>query len=75
MRAKALIAAADVAVLRAAERAGNLPWASGNWPRATAAGFTYRLFVFLQVAFPLVILTVSLAIGLFVAAYFMPLIA
>jgi type II secretory pathway component PulF len=72
--AQRLIRPADAAVLRAAERAGNLPWALREVAEGNRRRFNYRVYVLLQWLFPLVILLVGLTVALFVAACFTPLV-
>jgi type II secretory pathway component PulF len=74
LRAQGLIRPADSAVLRAAERVGNLPWAMREVAESNRRRFNYRVYVLLQVLFPLVILLVGLTVAVFAAAYFTPLV-
>ncbi|MCE9546157.1 MAG: type II secretion system F family protein [Planctomycetia bacterium] len=73
LRAERLIRPADLAVLRAAQRVGNLPWAM----REMADGSLRRLAVRLQTAsnllFPLVLLAIGLVVALYVVGMFLPL--
>ncbi len=75
LRAQGLIRAADLAVLRAAQRLGNLPWALRELAEGNRRRFTYRAYVFLQFFFPLAILFFGLTVAAFAVAYFSPLIS
>jgi type II secretory pathway component PulF len=70
-----LIRPSDLAVLRAARRAGNLAWALNEIADSNRRRLAYRLQTLLQCVFPLVILGFGFAVMLFVVAFFMPLIA
>jgi type IV pilus assembly protein PilC len=70
-----LIRPADAAILRAAERAGNLPWALREVADGNRRRFNYRVYVLLQWLFPLAVLLVGLTVALLAAACFTPLVA
>ncbi len=70
LRAQRLMGAADAAVLAAAQRAGNLPWALREVAESNRRRFTYRLYIFMQVAFPLAILSVGAAVGVLWPRFF-----
>jgi type II secretory pathway component PulF len=70
-----LIKQAEMAVLEAAQRAGNLAWALREMADSSRRRLNYRLYALLQVLFPLVILAFGALVFVFVAAYFMPMIA
>jgi len=74
LRAQGLIRPADSAVLRAAERVGNLPWAMREMAEGNRRRFNYRTYVLLQWLFPLAILLVGLTVALYAAACFTPLV-
>jgi general secretion pathway protein F len=69
-----LITQADAAVLDAAARLGNLPWAM----RALADGQErrrgYRLQVGLQILWPVTIVLIALVVGFIVVSAFLPLV-
>jgi type II secretory pathway component PulF len=71
LRAERLIRPSDAAVLRAAERAGNLPWALAETAEAALRRFALRLRAAIGVLFPVLIL----AFGAVVAAVFISLFA
>lgn len=70
-----LLRASDVAVLMAAERAGNLEWALEEMADSSIRGLAYRLRLGVNVLFPIVLFAFGLFIGFVVIALFMPLIA
>jgi type II secretory pathway component PulF len=74
LKRQGLLTAADAALLSAAERAGNLPWALRSVADNTERRLAYRLNGWLQVLFPLTILIVGSAVGFIVVAFFLPVI-
>ena len=74
LRAQRLIGARRRGGPRAAERAGNLPWALREVAESNRRRFTYRVYVLLQVLFPVVILLLGLTVALFAAGLFTPLV-
>ena len=74
LHARGLIGAAEVAVLQAAERLGNLPWALEEMADSSRRRLLYRLQALLQVLFPLVLLSMGALVMLVVVGYFMPLV-
>jgi general secretion pathway protein F len=64
----------DLAVLAAAERNGNLPWALGEMGQSYARRADFRLKAWNEFASPLLLVLMGLAVGLFVVAYFLPLV-
>ncbi|MBU4273498.1 MAG: type II secretion system F family protein [Planctomycetes bacterium] len=70
-----LIRRADLAVLQAAERVGNLPWALREMAESNRRRFAYRLLSVVQTAFPLVIILFGAIVGFIVVALFIPLIS
>jgi type II secretory pathway component PulF len=75
MRARGLISDADVAVLHAAERVGNLPWAMREIADGTRRRLAYRLQAWLQVLFPAAIVVFGVLVMLFYLSYFVPLLS
>ena len=69
-----LISQADRAVLQAAARVGNLPWAMTEMASSNRRRLAYRCHILLQVAFALVILAMGVAVLLFCVSYFIPLV-
>ncbi len=70
LRAKGLIRAADVAALRAAQRAGNLPWAMEELSESHVRRLALRFRSFLSIVLPVVVLLcggllLALVVGLF----------
>ncbi len=72
--AAGLIRRADLAVLQAAERAGNLPWALGEMADSNRRRFAYRLQSIAQTAFPIIIILFGAIVGFIVTALFLPLV-
>ncbi len=72
---RGLIRRADLAVLQAAERVGNLPWALREMAESNRRRFAYRLQSVVQTAFPLVIIFFGAIVGFIVVALFIPLIS
>jgi type II secretory pathway component PulF len=70
-----LVTRADRAVLKSAERAGNLSWALDEMADSTLRRFMLRLRAVLGFVFPLVIILFGLTVGFIVISLFMPLIA
>jgi type II secretory pathway component PulF len=70
-----LIRQADAAVLGAAERVGNLPWALEEMADSALRRQIYRVQAALQVVFPLVLLAIGGVVGMFVVGLFVPLIS
>ena len=73
LEARGLVRAADVPVLRSAERAGNLPWALRTTAESNERRVVNRLQAALHVAFLLVLAGLGLGTALFVGAFFVPL--
>jgi type II secretory pathway component PulF len=64
----------DTAIVRAAARVGNLPWALREAASNVERRLNYRLAVLGQAFFPFLILAIGAAVMLFVVAWFLPLI-
>jgi type II secretory pathway component PulF len=75
LRATRLIGQVDVAVLNAAERAGNLPWAMQEVADSLVRREVYRWQWWLNVVGPLVTASFGLCVALIVIPLFLPLIA
>jgi len=65
---------ADAAVLDAAQRAGNLPWALRDVADAAERRAGLRINALLQILFPATILLLGGMIGVLVVAFFLPLV-
>ncbi len=74
LRRRRLLGTTDLAVLAAAERNGNLPWALEELGDSYHRRAEFRLRAWSEFALPLVLLTIGIAVGVFVIAYFMPLV-
>jgi type II secretory pathway component PulF len=75
LRARGLIRGAEAAVLRAAERVGNLSWALAEMADSIERRLAYRLRAISQVVFPLAVLALGLVVMMFVVGYFLPLVS
>ncbi len=73
LRAAKIIQPGDAAVLRAAERVRNLAWALEETADSSMRRVTYRSAAFLNVLFPVALVSLALATGFIVAAMMMPL--
>jgi len=73
LRNRGLVAQGDLALLSAAERNGNLAWALEELGTSYQRRAEYRLRLFTEFAFPLLVLTVGLLVAAFALAYFTPL--
>src|SRR5262249_38138959 len=67
-----LLPAAEAAVLKAAQRAGNLAWAMREMADRLSRKFTARLTACLSVGFPAVIIAFGLVMAWFAIAMFYP---
>ncbi len=72
---RGLIRRAELAVLGAAQRVGNLPWALREMADSSRRRLAYRLHALLQVLFPLTIAAFGLLVMAYVVGYFMPLVS
>jgi type II secretory pathway component PulF len=75
LMASRLLRPAEAGVLQSAARAGNLPWAMREMADSNRRRFAYRLSAILQIVFPATLCTIGLVVGLYVAAFFLPLIS
>jgi type II secretory pathway component PulF len=75
MMGQGLLSRNDAAVLDAASRAGNLPWALRTVADSNERRLGYRLAAMAQWVFPVVIAGLGLLVLLFAMAYFAPLIS
>ncbi len=69
-----LIRSLDEAVLKSAQRVGNLPWALEEMAASNERRLGYRLQLLLQMLFPATILLLGLVVFVLAAAYFLPLV-
>jgi type II secretory pathway component PulF len=74
LQRRGLVAPATAAVLRAAERVGNLPWALREMAESTMRRMYRRVTFLINLMFPLLILLIGYAVGFFVLAIMLPLI-
>lgn len=75
LRRQWLLGSAEQALLAAAERVGNLPWALEEMGDALMRRMTYRLTVVYQIVFPIVLFSFAAFVGFFALALMMPLIS
>ncbi len=69
-----LLGKADLAVLEAAARVGNLAWAMREMADSNRRRWVYRARMWLQALFPLALLCIGAAIALYAIGYFLPLV-
>ena len=74
LRDHGLIRPADAAVLEAASRVGNLPWALRETAESGERRLGYRLQLWLQLLFPAVVLAMGGLVCVLVTAFFLPLV-
>jgi len=74
LRRRRLLAANDLAVLAAAERNGNLPWALEELAASYHRRAEFRLRAWNEFALPMALLVVGICVALFVTACFVPLV-
>jgi type II secretory pathway component PulF len=74
LRHHGLIGRADAAVLEAARRVGNLPWALRETAEGGERRIAYRLEAFQQLLVPIVVVAFGGLVGLIVVSYLAPLI-
>ena len=70
-----VISGADMAVLQAAQRVGNLAWALREMAESNRRRLAYRLQILSQWLFPLAIIGLGLLVGVFVVSFFLPIVA
>ena len=70
-----LIQAADLAVLQAAQRVGNLAWALQEMADSARRRLAYRVQAIVQTLFPLLVVLIGMVVMFVVVALFLPLIA
>ncbi len=72
---RGLIKQADRAILQAAQRAGNLPWALREMAQSSRRRLAYRLHALVQLLFPPCILAIGGIVMFIVVSLFIPLIS
>lgn len=75
LRGENLLRSIDVAVLKSAERAGNLAWAFDETADSTLRRIGYRMRVWLNVCFPVVLLIFGSIVAFHVIGLFVPLVS
>jgi type II secretory pathway component PulF len=75
LRRSGLIAGADAAVLAAAERAGNLPWALEEMADSAIRRQAYRLQLLVQILYPAAIILLGTLVAFVVIGLFAPLLS
>jgi len=71
---RGLLKQADLAILQAAQRVGNLPWAMREMADSNRRRLAYRMYALVQLLFPPVVLSFALVELFFVVALFWPII-
>ncbi len=74
LRRHNLIRGPEMAVIGAAQRVGNLPWALRELADSNRRRWGYRALVWIQILFPVVILCIGLLVAFYVVGYFLPLV-
>ena len=75
LRARGLIQAADLAILQAAQRVGNLAWALHEMADSGRRRLVYRVQAIIQTTFPLVVVFLGLTVMFIMVALFLPLVS
>jgi type II secretory pathway component PulF len=75
LRLTGLIAPADIAVLSAGERVGNLHWALEEMADSALRRQIYSIQVALQILFPMALFAVGMMVFFFVTGFFLPIIS
>lgn len=74
LRRRGLIGRSDAAVLDAAERAGNLPWAMKLQADSNDRRLSYRLAALANLLFPVIVVSLGAMVLVVAVAYFLPLV-
>jgi type II secretory pathway component PulF len=74
LREARVVTRSEQALLKAAERAGNLPWALREIAKRREKRAVYRVATALQVVYPIVILMLGAFVGFYVVSLFVPLV-
>ncbi|HEX8202508.1 MAG TPA: type II secretion system F family protein [Isosphaeraceae bacterium] len=74
LRTRGILRGAEAAVLEAAERVGNLPWALRELAEGIERRSGVRFQAWSQVLFPLIVMGLGGLVALFAVAYFLPLV-
>lgn len=69
-----IIRRADWAVLKAAQRVGNVEWALDEMADSSIRRLIYRSRLFVNIAFPIILLLLGVAVACFAIGFFMPLV-
>jgi len=70
-----LIRQVELAVFQAAGRAGNLAWALREMADSNRRRLNYRMYMLVQLLFPLAIVAIALLVAVYILAFFLPLIS
>jgi type II secretory pathway component PulF len=73
LRESGLIGEAEAAVLRSAERVGNLPWALREMSESILRRIAYRVGFVLSLCIPGIILAIGACVGVYAVAFIFPL--
>lgn len=69
-----IITHADWSVLKSAQRVGNLEWALDEMADSSVRRLIHRWRVFLNIAFPIVLLILGMIVGSFAVGFFVPIV-
>jgi len=72
---RGLIRQVELAVFQAAGRAGNLVWALREMADSNRRRLNYRMYLLVQLLFPLAIVAIALLVAVYILAFFLPLIS
>lgn len=75
LAAQGFLRKTDLAVLKTAERVGNLDWALREMADSSRRRLAYRLTALVQLMYPVVIVSFGILVMTYVVGFFMPLIA
>jgi general secretion pathway protein F len=75
LHAVSLLRSVDVAVLKSAERVGNLAWALDEMAESSLRQLAYRLRLWLNILFPIVLLVFGTVVAFHVVGLFLPLVS
>jgi len=74
LSSRGLLRRPDLAILQAAGRVGNLPWALREMAESNRRRFAYRLQAIVQAVFPPVVILLGVIVGFIAVALFLPLV-
>ena len=75
LQSERLLTATDAALLKAAQRVGNLTWALEEMSEGSLRRWAFRWKILVDIAFPLLILALGLLVMFIVVGLFLPLVS